>query len=311
MRMISETTMTRPATTSESASGSDDFRPIADYALLADCNSAALVNRAGSVDWLCMPRYDSDAIFARILDPGAGHWSIRPVGSFSAERRYLPGTLVLETTFTTEDGTVRLLDAMAFAHGQRGHELGYDAPHELLRSVEGVSGEVELELALAPRPEYGLIRPLIRLEDGEARTFGASRVGLSSDVLLAVDEESTIHASFTVSAGASLGFALRWAAPEQRKPPAPTPAGQTSDRIADVAEAWRSWEAEHDIYEGASKELVHRQSQMLRASAAREVDIAALTLGLCRARERPPRRGVVGALNFECARRTGARPVDD
>jgi GH15 family glucan-1,4-alpha-glucosidase len=104
------------------------FTPIAEYGLLADCNSSALVDRAGSVDWLCLPRYDSDAIFARLLDPAAGYWSIRPAGSFSTERRYLPGTLVIETTFTTDTGTVRLLDAMAFAVGQRGHDLGFDAP---------------------------------------------------------------------------------------------------------------------------------------------------------------------------------------
>src|SRR5919108_2721983 len=122
------------------------FTPIADYGLLADCNSSALVDRAGSIDWLCLPRYDSDAIFARLLDPGAGHWSIRPAGSFTTERRYVPGTLVIETTFTTDTGTVRLRDAMAFAEGQPGHDLGYDAPHEILRSVEAIAGTVELEL---------------------------------------------------------------------------------------------------------------------------------------------------------------------
>src|ERR671925_1335974 len=160
-------TETATATASErEPKGRGDFQPIADYGLLADCNSAALVARDGSIDWLCMPRYDSDAIFSRILDPDAGHWSIRPAGAFSSERRYLPGTLVIETIFTTDTGSVRLLDAMAFAEGQRGHALGYDAPHELLRSVEGVSGSVELVLELAPRPEYGLYRPLIRVEDG-------------------------------------------------------------------------------------------------------------------------------------------------
>src|SRR5918912_4067395 len=120
------------------------FTPIAEYGLLADCNSSALVDRSGSIDWLCLPRYDSDALFARILDPAGGHWSIRPASGFESERRYLPGTLVVETTFTTETGTVRLRDAMAFAPGQRGHDLGFDAPHEVLRSVEGVSGSVEL-----------------------------------------------------------------------------------------------------------------------------------------------------------------------
>src|SRR3954453_13573122 len=112
--------------------------PIADYGLLADCNGSALVDRAGSIDWLCMPRYDSAAIFARLLDPDAGHWSIRPVGAFETQRRYIPGSLAIETTFRADPGTVRLLDVMAAADGQRGPDLGFAAPHELLRAVEGV-----------------------------------------------------------------------------------------------------------------------------------------------------------------------------
>src|SRR5204862_1467179 len=113
------TTMTTDSRTHEASTGQSV--PIGEYGLLADCNSAALVSRDGSVDWLCLPRYDSPAIFARILDAAAGHWSIAPAGEFRSERRYLPGTLVLETTFTTETGSVRLTDALAFAPGQRGH----------------------------------------------------------------------------------------------------------------------------------------------------------------------------------------------
>src|ERR1700760_3008231 len=79
-------------------------KPIADYGLLADCNSAALVDRDGSIGWLCLPRYDSPAVFAQILDPEGGHWQIRPSGEHRTERRYLPGTLVIETTFATETG---------------------------------------------------------------------------------------------------------------------------------------------------------------------------------------------------------------
>src|ERR1044072_4007600 len=97
------------------------FTPIGDYGLLADCNSAALVSRDGSIDWLCLPRYDADAIFARILDPDAGDWSTRPAAKDGVERRYVPGSLVIETTFTTSAGVARVRDAMAFAPGQRGH----------------------------------------------------------------------------------------------------------------------------------------------------------------------------------------------
>src|SRR5690242_6269982 len=154
------------ATHSQASTRIPDFTPIADYGLLADCNSAALVSRDGSIDWLCVPRYDSPSVFARILDPDAGHWSIRPAGDYGAERRYLPGTLVVETTFTTPTGSVRLVDAMAFAEGQRQHDLGYHAPHLLVRLVEGVEGTVELDLEVAPRGEYGLVRPLFRAVEG-------------------------------------------------------------------------------------------------------------------------------------------------
>src|SRR5918997_4915216 len=147
-------------------------RPIGDYAMLADCNSAALVSLSGSIDWLCLPRYDSPALFARLLGAAAGHWELRPVEPFESRRRYLPGTLVVETTFLTASGRVVLLDAMAFADGQRGHDLGHDSPHEVLRLVTGVEGRVGMTMEFAPRPEYGLVRPLLRATEDGARTFG-------------------------------------------------------------------------------------------------------------------------------------------
>src|SRR5436309_13416322 len=94
--------------------------PIADYGLLSDCSSASLVSRDGSIDWLCMPRFDSPAVFARLLDADAGHWSIRPAGAFTTSRRYLPASLAVEITFTTDAGVVRLVDVMAAAEAQRG-----------------------------------------------------------------------------------------------------------------------------------------------------------------------------------------------
>jgi alpha,alpha-trehalase len=248
---------------SSGAPSAELSQPVANYGLLADCNSAALVDRDGSIDWLCLPRYDSDAIFARLLDPDAGHWSIRPARPYRAERRYVPGTLVVETTFTTDTGRVRLTDAMAFAEGQRGHDLGYEAPHEVIRSVEGVAGEVELELELAPRPQYGLIKPLVRLEDGGARTFGAGRVSVRSAVPLEL-EDSTLRATFTAGESDRLGFSVRWAPPETRDAPRPTSPGAVADRIADTVEAWRSWEAHHDIYEGPHRDLVRMSARVLK-----------------------------------------------
>jgi GH15 family glucan-1,4-alpha-glucosidase len=256
---MTETIAMEPAT----AVGADGFRPIASYGLLSDCNSAALAGSDGSIDWLCLPRFDSPAVFARILDPDAGHWSLRPAGEFTTERRYLPGTLVLETTFTTETGSVTLRDALAVAEGQRGHDLGLDASHELLRSVEGASGTVELVMELAPRPEYGLVRPLFRQTDEGGRTFGGpNQIIVRAGVPVQI-EGSTMRASFTVSAGDEVGFALRWA-PLVADPPAPTAPERVAARIADTAEAWRSWESEHDIYEGPHRELVRLSSRVLK-----------------------------------------------
>src|SRR3954463_14546912 len=255
--------------------------PIADYGMLADCASAALVSRAGSIDWLCLPRYDSPAIFARLLDPAAGHWSIRPAGEFTTERRYLPGTLVIETTFTTPAGAVRLTDALAFAQGQRGHDIGLEAPHELLRRVEGVEGRVEMVMELAPRPEYGLVKPLFRQTEGGGRTFGGpNQVAVRAGVPVSVDG-ADMRAAFTVDAGEEAAFSLTWAAVEDAAPAA-CPPELVGARIADTAEAWRSWEAEYDIYDGPHKELVRFSSRVLKGLTYRPTGaiVAAATTSL-------------------------------
>src|SRR4051795_2644853 len=95
--------------------------PIADHALLSDLHSAALVTRDGSVDWLCFPRYDGPSVFGRLLDDDAGHWRIAPRGKFDVTRRYLPGTLVLETTYAAAQGTLVVTDGFALGPHQTGH----------------------------------------------------------------------------------------------------------------------------------------------------------------------------------------------
>lgn len=239
------------------------FAPIADFGLLADCNSAALVDRHGAISWLCLPRYDSPAVFAALLDPDGGHWSIRPVKAHRSVRRYLPGTLVIETTFTTETGRAKVLDAFAFQTGQRGHELGLAAPHLLLRLVHGLAGEVAFELELAPRPEYGLVKPLFRSTETGGRTFGGpGQIVVSAGVPTEI-ADSTMRATFTVAPEQQLGFALQWAPPEISAPH-PIAPEQVATRIDDAVRAWRSWEAEHDIYDGNHRELVRLSSRVLK-----------------------------------------------
>src|SRR5919201_2060335 len=145
-----------------SASDSIRHRPISDYAVIGDCRAAGLISRDGSLDWLCFPRFDSPSIFGALLDADAGgRLRVRPTGPFRAERRYLPDTNILETTFRTAAGTVALRDRMPVA-SEDDKRRGLTPDHQVLREVEGLAGEVELEVLYAPRPDYGRSRP--RLE---------------------------------------------------------------------------------------------------------------------------------------------------
>lgn len=239
--------------------------PIADYALISDCHSAALVSRAGSVDWLCFPRFDSRSVFARLLDASSGHWSIRPATKdASVSRRYIERTMVLETTFSTTTGTAVLSDALAIGRNERGHEVGADSPGVLLRSVTCTAGELTLDLEYAPRPEYGLIFPLLApVAGGVAARGGADVLVLSSPVELMV-EDSVARARFTLREGETAGFALEHSASWE---PMPEAWSQTSiqGRLEDTIVGWRTWSALHQAYEGPWRDLVHHSGCVLQA----------------------------------------------
>ena len=113
---------------------------IGDLALLGDCATAALVGRDGSVDWWPGPRFDGPTVFARVLDPKAGHFSVRPVAGELATRAYVPGTMVLQTDYRTPSGVLRITDCLALAPGARGHDIGLRSPDALVRLVEAVGG---------------------------------------------------------------------------------------------------------------------------------------------------------------------------
>jgi alpha,alpha-trehalase len=238
--------------------------PIGDYALLSDCRSAALVSRAGSVDWLCLPRFDSPAVFARLLDPGAGHFSIRPAGDFEASRAYAGQTMVLETTFRAATGTAVLSDAMAVGLGDRGHDLGAGSPGVLLRRVVCTDGEVEVEVSYAPRPEYGLVHPiLLTLPGGLAARGGADRLLLSGPADYRIDG-ATATLRLRLAAGQAAGFALQHARMGQ-PPPAAWDQDEIAARLEDTLQAWRSWSAIHQAYEGPWRDLVHQSGRVLQA----------------------------------------------
>jgi len=241
-----------------------DGLPIGDYALLSNCRSAALVSRAGSVDWLCLPRFDSPAVFARILDPGGGHFAIRPDGEFEASRAYVDQTMVLETMFVTASGTAVLTDAMAVGRNERGHDLGAESPGVLLRRLVCTDGEMEVEVSYAPRPEYGLIHPILEaVPGGLAARGGAGRLLLSAPATFQV-EEATATAHLHLAAGQAVMFALQYA--QMWEPPlAAWGAGHIDGRLEDTLKGWRSWSAIHQTYEGPWRDLVHHSGRVLQA----------------------------------------------
>ncbi|HXW43891.1 MAG TPA: glycoside hydrolase family 15 protein [Streptosporangiaceae bacterium] len=238
--------------------------PISDYALLSDCRTAALVSRDGSVDWLCMPRFDAPSVFCRLLDPDGGSFAIRPAGEFDVSRRYADQTMVLETTFTTPRGTAVLTDAMALGCDERGHDLGLRSPGVLLRRLDCTAGEIEAEVSYTPRPEYGLIHPiLIPIAGGIAARGGADRVVLSTPVGLDVDGD-TATGRVRLAAGETVAFALEHG--QMAGPPLQAwPEREVTSRLDDTAEGWRSWSAIHQNYEGPWQELVRHSGRVLQA----------------------------------------------
>ena len=239
---------------------------IADYALLSDCHGSALVHRTGSVDWLCMPRFDSPAVFSRLLDERAGHWLIRPEGDFQVRRRYLDGTMTLETTFSTDSGELVLRDALATGPNREahGHELGAYAPHTLLRKLHCVRGVVDVIFEYEPRPEYGLIASLLfPVDDGILARGGASNWMLSSRLGCQVDSHRAHH-RFRMHAGDCRRFALQYTRSIDDLPQPWSPS-RIDDELQITDDAWRHWSRMHQSYDGPWRDLVHRSGRVLQA----------------------------------------------
>jgi GH15 family glucan-1,4-alpha-glucosidase len=237
---------------------------IADYALLSDCRSAALVSATGSVDWLCFPRFDSPSVFGRILGEEAGSWTIRLAGTAASTRRYVGPTMVLETVYTTPDGTATVTDALVLGDGNRGHGLGAGSPGVLLRQVSCISGSADVDVVFAPRPEYGLIRPLIREAAGGLIVRGGADVlALSTRVQFHLSGDAA-RARLSLSEGESAGFALHHRQSWQDPPPF-WDQEEISRRLADTVEGWTSWSELHQNYRGPWQDLVGASGRFLQA----------------------------------------------
>jgi GH15 family glucan-1,4-alpha-glucosidase len=237
---------------------------ISDYALISDSQGSALVSRAGSIDWACLPRFDSPAIFSRLLGDDAGHWSIAPVGPAQVERAYLPDTMVLRTLFRTTSGTVAVTDAMAFGADQRGHDVGKRSPHVIVRRLEGLDGEADVEIAFFPRPEYGLTTPVLVADEHGVRSRGGPvTCVLSTEIPLEMRDSGAIG-RLRVRAGESQYLALRVASP-WASDVAPLSADDIRLMLEGTVEGWRSWSALHQTYEGSYEDLVRHSGRVLQA----------------------------------------------
>ena len=226
---------------------------IEDYALLGDLQTAALVSTAGSIDWLCLPKFDSPACFAALLDtPDAGHWIVAPAaGGVCTRRRYVKDTLVLQTEWVSGDGTVRVIDFMP----PRGH-----AP-DVVRIIEGVHGRVVMRSELRLRFDYGLVVPWVRHHDDMVEAIaGPDRVRLRTPAPTRGKEMSTVS-DFTVRAGDRVPFVLTWN-PSHESPPKPVDAEHA---LRDTLRFWTDWAQRGNPVHGPYRDAIKRSLLTLKA----------------------------------------------
>ena len=226
---------------------------IEDYGLVGDLRAAALVGRNGSVDWLCLPRFDSPSCFSALLgDERHGRWLLAPADEvLTTTRRYRPDTLILDTDFETADGVVRVTDFMP----PRG-----DGPPRFMRIVKGLRGRVPMRLELALRPDYGSITPWTELvPDGVMATAGADAFRLSTPLSLSVDN-GTATAEFDAIEGARERFTLTWH-PAHRETP---PVEDADSALARTETWWQDWTG-RGRYEGSYRDEVMRSLIVLKA----------------------------------------------
>ncbi len=230
--------------------------PIEEYAIIGDTETAALISRAGSIDWLCLPRFDSASCFAALLGtPDHGRWLLGPTGEATSTRRYLENTPVLETVHETATGRVKVTELMPL-----GHERA-----DILRIVEGLDGEVEMTHELIVRFDYGRVRPWMSHHPGHARDTDVLTAIAGPDMLVlrgtrlprADDGRHRDH--FTVKAGETYEFMLNWF-PSWREIPEPL---DIAERIRQTTRTSREW-ADACTYDGPYRDAVVRSLLTLR-----------------------------------------------
>ena len=247
-------TVTAPVPYAPSGSLRNPFPPIADYAFLSDCETTCLISSAGSLEWLCVPRPDSPSVFGAILDRGAGHFRLGPYGvSVPAARRYLPGSLILETTWQTHTGWLIVRDTLVMgpwhdietrSRTHRRTPMDWDAEHILLRTVRCVSGTVELVMNCEPSFDYH--------RNNASWEYSASAYG---EAIARGDRDPDSHPTLRLTTNLRLGLEGREARARTRlkegdnvfvalswsKHPAPQTYDEAADKMWTTSESWRQW----------------------------------------------------------------------
>jgi GH15 family glucan-1,4-alpha-glucosidase len=234
----------------------DGYAPIREYAAIGDGRTVALVARDGAIDWLCLPDLDSPSVFGALLDAErGGRFELKPAEPFDATRRYLPGTNVLETTFTTAGGVVRVTDAMSLP------AEGLVPYRELVRRIEGLAGEVPLRWRIAPRPGYGRAAELVRRAGIPVVTRGRDALAvLSWEAGEAAVHDGVLDGGFLAAAG-SVGHLVLAAAHQE---PLVLPArDEVAARFDATARSWREW-SDGRTYEGPWRDAVVRSALALK-----------------------------------------------
>ncbi len=241
-----------------------EYPPIGAYAVIGDCRTAALVSRDGSVDWLCMPHFSGRSVFAAILDHrSGGRFSICPTHAFRSRRRYISDTNVLQTEFVTQRGVVRVTDCLIIPFDSE-HDGALQPQRELLRVVEGIEGEVQLQVRYEPRPGYARMRPRLvrRGRLGWACQAGAEILMLHADLDMGAESRGTALAGRTfVRAGQRHHLSMTYA---QRDVGVIAPLGDEARRRQQwTIDWWRAW-SRRCRYEGPYRDMVIRSALTLK-----------------------------------------------
>lgn len=241
------------------------YPQIADYALIGDSRSAALVSRAGSIEWCCWPRFDNSSVFGRILDrERGGHFTITPAAEFTTTRRYIEATNVLETTFETAGGAVKLIDCMPVSPEVE-RRATLRPLRQILRIVEGIRGEVPMQLQFRPRPRFGTITPTLQRahEQVVLGDWGAKLLHLRSDLPLPLLPDR-VEATFVSRADERNYFALGY---DEHTPAVFCNIGEEADReLQTTIDFWRDWSS-HLRYQGPYRDVVLRSVLALKLMA--------------------------------------------